>query len=102
MSDIVEQLTRAITTASNDDYSVVATASRARSTQRIDAMMGAKAEITRLRARVAELEAGLREIAELRAEDLYYGPDAEGIDNTAAAHARSLLAGEPAAQTESE
>ena len=42
-------------------------------------------------AEIERLRAALGEIAALRGEDLYYGPDANGVDNTAAAQARAAL-----------
>lgn len=53
--------------------------------ERAEAAMENEAIVTR------ELRAALKAIAELRCEDLYYGPDADGVDNTAAALAHAAL-----------
>ena len=42
----------------------------------------------------------LNRIRALRAEDMYYGPDANGIDNTAAAIAHEALAASPESPAE--
>ena len=57
MSDIVERLSKAITTHANDDFSHPRTLGRERFCQRRLAMLDAKSEITRLRAKVAKADA---------------------------------------------
>lgn len=56
MTDIVERLSKAITTHANDDFSHPRTLGRERFCQRRLAMLDAADEITRLRAKVAKLK----------------------------------------------
>lgn len=51
---------------------------------------------------IERLRAALKAIGELRCEDLYYGPDADGVDNTAAALARAALNHEQSAPEKQE